>query len=277
MSLPKGYDLRAICPTVAQVLDVPVPSGAEVDAVAEVLETLPSADRLALMVIDGFGSALWAHVEDDVPTLNRLAALHRLDISSVLPSLTYICLSTMLTGVSPGSHRVADLDGMVRASSSSELDTVFDRVRGAGRETLLAVHRRDVEGIPLDRYADQTVLTEEKEDVEIYDRVPGLLDVHRPALAFVHLIDIDETGHAYGPYAAQVKRAAAEMDGRLKRLFAFLGEAGYALMALADHGLHETPGGRADREGHLGIHDGSVEEDLLVPLLWASAEELRAL
>jgi predicted AlkP superfamily pyrophosphatase or phosphodiesterase len=272
-----GYDLRAISPTVAQILDVPVPRGAEVGPVAEVLDTLPSAERLVLVVIDGFGSALWLHVEHAVPTLNRLAGLHRLDISSVLPSLTYICLSTMLTGVSPENHGVVNLEDMVRVANAPQLDTVFDRVRDARRETFLAVHRRDVEGIPLDRYADQTVLAEDREDAEIYDRVPDLVRAHQPAFAFVHLIDIDETSHAYGPYTAEVTHAALEMDRRLKNFFAFLGEAGYALMVLADHGLHEAPGGSDNREGDLGTHDGSVEEDLVVPLLWASAAELQSL
>lgn len=267
-------DLRAVAPTVARILGVPAPKGAEVEPIAEVVATLPRADRLALVLVDGFGSALWAHVRTAVPTLNRLAELHRVEISSVLPSLTYICISTMVTGASPGGHGVAELEDMVRVSAEGRVDTVFDRVREAGRETLLAVHRRDVEGVPLARFADRVVLVEEREDTGIFARTPELLRLHRPAFAFLHLIDVDEAAHAHGPYSAEVARTASDLDGKLKALLAGLAEMEYAVLVLADHGHHETPGGRPDSEGHLGVHDGSVPEDLRVPVLWASAEEL---
>ena len=266
------YDLRAIAPTAARILDVAAPSGAEVDPIPEVLDAIPSAERLVLVVVDGFGSALWKYIGDAVPSLNRLADLRHMEIASVLPSITYVCISTMLTGISPGRHGVTNLDDAVQVLDTTKIDTLFDAVKRTGRETLMAVHQKGVTGLPLDRFADRSVVVEGAKDAEIYTQVPGLIRTHRPAFAFLHLIDIDEAAHAYGPYTAEVKRAASEMDRRLEGLLACFAEAGYALLALADHGMHEIPGG--DSDGHLGNHDGSVEEDRVVPLLWASAEEL---
>ena len=137
----------------------------------------------------------------------------------------------------------------------------------------MAVHQKVVAGLPLDRFADRSVVVEGTQDAEIYARVPELIRTHRPGFAFVHLVDIDEAAHAHGPYTAEVKRVASEMDRYLEGLLACFAEAGYALLALADHGMYEIPGG--DREGHLGNHDGSVEEDRVVSLLWTSAEELQ--
>jgi predicted AlkP superfamily pyrophosphatase or phosphodiesterase len=267
-------DLRAVAPTVARVLNVPAPGGAEAEPIAEVVETLHAADRLALVLVDGFGSSLWQYVRDAVPVLNRIAALRHLEIQSVLPSMTYICISTMLTGVSPSSHGVTDLQTLIRATRSADMDTVFNRVRDAGGQTLMAVHKRDVEGLDIERFADRTVLAEERNDLEIYGRVPGLIVENLPTFAFVHLLDIDEAGHRYGPYTPEVRQSARAMDRRLKGLLACLATSGYAAVILADHGMHEAPRETPDTEGNRGMHDGSVPEDLLIPLLWATAEEL---
>ena len=43
-------------------------------------------------------------------------------------------------------------------------------------------------------------------------------------------------------------------------------------MLFADHGIHAVQDGQ-----RLATHDGSVEEDLFIPLFWASHEELRTL
>ena len=57
-----------------------------------------SPDRLALVVLDGLGSNVLEHVKDEMPVLMKLADLHHIEVRSVLPSLTYICLSTLPTG-----------------------------------------------------------------------------------------------------------------------------------------------------------------------------------
>jgi predicted AlkP superfamily pyrophosphatase or phosphodiesterase len=272
--MAESIDLRAIAPTVACVLDVPAPHGAEAAPIAAVVETLDAADRLALVVVDGFGSSLWAYVRDSVPVFNRIAALRHLEIQSVLPSMTYICISTMLTGVSPASHGVTDLQTMIHATRSPNMDSVFNRVRAAGGQTLMAVHKRDVAGLDIERFADRTVLAEERNDLEIYGRVPGLIVEDSPGFAFVHLLDIDEAGHRYGPYTREVREAAMNTDRRMKGLLASLAASGYAVVIVADHGMHESPCGVAGEAGNLGTHDGSVKEDLLVPLLWATAEEV---
>lgn len=48
----------------------------------------------------------------------------------------------------------------------------------------------------------------------------------------------------------------------------------YALLLLADHGQHPALA-EERRPGHLGTHDGSVKEDLAVPLVWATSEGIR--
>ncbi|MCE2437972.1 MAG: hypothetical protein J4F39_00945 [Candidatus Latescibacteria bacterium] len=83
--MAEPVDLRAIAPTISRVLDVPAPNGSEAAPIDEVFDTLQAADRLALVVVDGFGSSLWARV------LFGGAALRHREFQSVLPSMTYIC------------------------------------------------------------------------------------------------------------------------------------------------------------------------------------------
>jgi predicted AlkP superfamily pyrophosphatase or phosphodiesterase len=265
----RAQDLRAVAATVAGILNVPVPPAAESGPILAAVATLSGARRLALVVVDGFGSSVWKGVRDHVPTLNRLREAHSTEISSVLPSYTYICLSTMLTGVSPAGHGVTGLSDMVAAAQALKLETVFDGVRKAGGTSLLAVHRRDVQGVPVERFAEHTLLAEKREDEEIYARVPGMLEAHRPQFAFIHLLDIDEAAHAHGPASPEVARAASQTDARLGALLADVARWGYAAVLLADHGQHESESGEQK-----GVHDGSCEEDLRVPVVWATAEEL---
>ena len=271
----RRYDLSAVAATAAGILGLEPPPSASAP-IEPVLATLPRAERLALLVVDGFGSTVWEGVRDRVPVLSRLREVNHTEISSVVPSFTYICLSTMLTGVSPASHGVTGLQEMVQAVQSARLQTLFDGVRRGGGESLLAVHRRDVEGVPVDRFAEHTLLAEERVDTEIYARVPEILRTHRPTFAFIHFLDIDEAAHAHGPASLEVAEAASRTDSRLGALLRDLALEGYAAVLLADHGQHAA-GDRPDEEGNLGVHDGSCEEDLRVPLVWASAQDLREL
>ena len=56
-------------------------------------------------------------------------------------------------------------------------------------------------------------------------------------------------------------------DARLQRLTEELTALGYGAIILADHSQHDAPA--EGNPGHFhGTHDGSVEEDFLVPCTW---------
>ena len=64
------------------------------------------------------------------------------------------------------------------------------------------------------------------------------------------------------------------MNSQLWVLLASLTGLDYAIMLLADHGMHLASGVLGEND-QLGVHDGSVEEDLAVPLIWGSSEEIK--
>ena len=268
-------DLRVVAPTISHLLGVEAPVHAEVGPHSEVLETLKQSQRLTVLVIDAFGVQVWESLRGTLPNLDRLAGFHRAEIRSLVPSLTYVCMATMVTGVLPESHGIGEREQMQAAAEAGAVDTVFNRLREAGMVTMLAVHRRDVEGVPVERFADHCLLAEERNDRELFEKLPEMLTRFEPTFTFAHFLDVDEAGHAYGPGSQEVRKAAASIDSRLGGLLRCLSDLGSDVLLLADHGMHAVSGG-GDEEGHLGTHDGSVEEDLAVPLVWASASELQS-
>ena len=276
MQTRRPYDLRGIAATASAALGVPAPATAESGIIPEVSADLAGAKRLALIVMDGFGCTLWDHTRASVPILNQLSEIHHVVISSVVPSLTHVCISSMLTGISPRAHGVTDLEGMIRVAAESGVETLFGVVRDAGGTTLIAAHRGGVNGVPLERFADHVLVCQDQADEQLHLHLPELLRDHLPTFAFIHLVDVDEAAHAHGPQSPEVRLAASSMDRGIGRLCGEFARLEYGLIAVADHGLHAALDGEED-SGHLGVHDGSSEEDLNVPLLWASAEELRGL
>ena len=78
---------------------------------------------------------------------------------------------------------------------------------------------------------------------------------------------MDDVGHKAGLEGDEIKGAISTVDGRLGDLFPHLAEKGYGIMILADHGAHQSEDGRA-------THDGTTEDDVIVPLAWSSNEHL---
>ena len=83
----------------------------------------------------------------------------------------------------------------------------------------------------------------------------------------MQLLDIDDTGHKFGLAGEEIRKAASDIDRHLGELLPVLAEGGYGLIMLADHGAHQ--------KGERATHDGSTEDDLVVPLVWRSSEYLR--
>ena len=65
----------------------------------------------------------------------------------------------------------------------------------------------------------------------------------------------------------EIREAIRAVDKHLGGLLPYLAERDYGIMVLADHGAHQADG-RA-------THDGSSEDDVIVPLAWRGNEYLR--
>jgi phosphopentomutase len=107
-------------------------------------------------------------------------------------------------------------------------------------------------------------------DAEVIELVLGRLDRSCPNFTLVQFLDIDNAGHKAGPFGAESSQTVGNTDMKLGSLIRDFAGRG-SLIVLADHGQHEV----VEEEGtRRGKHDGSSEEDFVVPLAWCGEEDL---
>ena len=262
------HDMRTLAPTAAELLEVRPPAGAEVGPIPEVVARLGPVRRLAMVIMDGFGLATWDYARERCPTVNALAADHLLTIHSVLPAITPVNFATMVTGASPQAH------GIRARTERLELETLFHLLQAKGRPTAAVGRALSTVGILLAPFADLRGVAESNEDWEVLELGLKILREYEPDYLLLQFLAVDSVSHRHGPFSPANAQAVAETDARLRRLIGQLASQGYGLLLLADHGQHTAPLDE-QQPGHIGTHDGTVEEDVQVPLIWASAAELR--
>jgi predicted AlkP superfamily pyrophosphatase or phosphodiesterase len=73
------------------------------------------------------------------------------------------------------------------------------------------------------------------------DAATDILERHQPNLLLLHLLDLDETNHAYGPMSAASFTAIALLDNRVKQIMDTIQRAGLSgrttLIIVSDHGF----------------------------------------
>jgi predicted AlkP superfamily pyrophosphatase or phosphodiesterase len=264
------YDMRNLAPTVSALLGVRPPGGAEVGPVCEIVSHLLTTQRLAMVVIDAFGVATWENARGFCPTINALGANHCMAIRSVLPAITPVNFATMVTGASPQSHTI-------RARTEElKLETLFHILRSEGRLTAAVGRALSTVGILLARFPDLRGVAESNEDKEVLELGLAILRERQPDYLLLQFLAVDATGHKHGPFSPDSVQAVAQTDALLRILARQLADQHYCLLLLADHGQH-TASPDERRPGHLGAHSGGVTEDVQVPLVWASSQELEGI
>jgi predicted AlkP superfamily pyrophosphatase or phosphodiesterase len=255
-------DLTCIAPTAAQVLGVRPPRHAEGEALADLASDLGGCARLAIVILDGLGMATWRAAQEHTPVLNQAAGRHLLQLRSVSPPVTPVCLATIATGARPQTHGVLEREDPFKA------ETIFEVMREAGRTSGVAGGATCSAARVLGRWSDITRRVgpegEGREDL-ILTAGLRIIEDDQPDLFLTQFLAVDSASHKYGPFTPEAAAAAGSLDSRFGRLLEDLRERGYGVLALADHGQHPID---PPVKGKRGWHDGSVEEDMIVPLVW---------
>lgn len=259
------YDMRVVAPTVCRVLGVRPPSSAEVESLEEVAKTMGIIERLTVVVIDAFGISTWAAARNAVPMFNALANQHLIGIRSVMPTITPVNFATMLTGAHPDTHRIK-----VR-TEKIVLETVFDVLREQGKVSATAARAFSSLGILVSPLADRPGYAESNTDEEVCALAVESLE-ERVDLLWVQLLDEDDAGHMHGPLSRESVAAAKRDDDCLRIIAEKACGEGYSLIVLADHGQHMVV---KDDGGFGGTHGTDMDDDIYVPLVWCTTQELR--
>ena len=247
MSAPvvAGYGtevLGAVLPGVAAALGVPTDRPGI---------TLPAAERVCVVLIDGLGQELLDRYAGEAPFL---ASLPGRVLRAGCPTTTATSLGSFGTGRPPGQHglvgyQVMDPDRGVLINElrwDPEVDprrwqpypTVFEHLRAAG-VACTAIGNPEFDGAGLTEAALRGPAFVGLD--QLHDRVDAAVRVlAEPGLVYLYWGQVDAAGHLYGTDSRGWRNALREVDEAVKRLARLL-PTGTVLLITADHGMVDVP------------------------------------
>jgi hypothetical protein len=244
-----------IAPTAAVALGLPIPSQATGHPLP-----VPSAERLVLFFLDGFGYVRYKEAIADglIPNLESLG--RPLVAVTTYPPITSVSTASLLTGATPDVHGVDQ-----RGIRKTDTETLFDVAVSAGLRVVA------VEGESLAfalRGADPQLSADFDGNGSTDDNVLGnaleALRADEWDILFVHFHGIDDAGHTYGPGAPEECAAIQVEDDAVGRIMELLPQ-GTLVIIFADHGMHLV-----EEEGRLGNHGHLLERDMFIPIFLVS-------
>ncbi|MGY1746228.1 alkaline phosphatase family protein [Blastococcus sp. SYSU D00695] len=247
--------LADVLPGAATALGVPVVRG---DLPADPLgltAALAGARRVAVLLVDGLGADLVRRHAAVAPTLAALATPTG-DLSAPCPSTTPVSLTTLGTGLPPGSHGVL---GFVTAVPGEERvlnhtqwaddpdprawqsrRTVFEQAAEAGvAVTTVAPYAYRGSGLSEAAYRG----ADYSGTVSAGDLAAGVLQALAAgprALVYGYTPELDLTGHVRGVDSPAWRAQLALVDRLVEQVVAGLPDDA-ALLVTADHGMLDVP------------------------------------
>jgi hypothetical protein len=231
---------------------------------------LPEARHYVVLLVDGLGSELLAAHAADAPFLSGLLD-GSVAATAGVPSTTATSLTSLGTGVPPGSHGVLGYTTRIPGTQSvlnalrwsKDVDpvawqaqpTAFSRLAAAGVHTTV-VNKREFDGSGL------TVASCRGAEFVGVDRPGERLVAIRaaagraPSLTYAYDGDLDWTGHRYGVASEQWRAQLGVTDLHARWLRESL-PTDVRLVVVADHGMVDVgPEDRTDLDLVPALQDG---------------------
>jgi len=249
-----------VAPTVSVALGLPVPADAKGSPIAEIVADLEGMERVAVLAPDAFGWFAWTLWRDEMPFLQLLHTERSVILRSVLPSITPVNFTAMITGTDLEGHGARTYDHEIRA------ETLFDVMRTAGRRSAAVGFEGYTGSRLLARYSDIDGTTQRGSDDLIVDTVERIADADSPDFIIAQLGRVDDIFHQFGPSSSEVVPMLRDTDVRLRRLVDHLKPLGYGVIILADHGQHDIVDDPATTLK--GGHGSDSDIDCQVPCTW---------
>ena len=260
--------LADVVPAVAEALGAAtaLPGGPPLDLV------LPPAPSYVVFLVDALGAELLQRYAHAAPFLSSLAEGQRAGTACV-PSTTATSLTSLGTGLPPGSHglvgftsRVPGTDRLLNALSwDKRVDpvewqphqTAFARLTAEG-VGVTAVNKREFagSGLTVAAHRGATYVGADR----VGERIAAVLAAARtrPSLTYVYDGDLDWTGHRFGVSSSHWLQQLAMVDAEAEQLRDALPDE-TRLLVVADHGMVDSPPeARTDLDEHPVLRDGVV-------------------
>ena len=217
--------------------------------------------HVVIISIDGGKPAVMR--ESRMPNLIRMVeeGAHTWNAQTVLPSITLVSHTSMLTGVGPTKHKVL-WNSWIPSRGCVKVPTVFALAKKAGLTTAAFAGKAKFKhlNVPdtLDRFDIPSYVSE-----KVAKAASDYLAAKRPNLLFIHFADPDGAGHQDGWGSDTQKKSFADVDSALGTVRAAIEKAGIAdstvVLISADHG------------GHGRTHGTASPEDMTIPwIAWGA-------
>ena len=258
--LMEQYVIKDVAPTVSAILGLRSPAQSTGAVIPQIVRDLSGRQRVAVLVPDALGLFPWQRWRHEMPCLCSLHDKHSIVMRSVLPSVTPVCFSAILTGADQSVH------GVDARTDTIACESLFDTVSQSKGQTA-GVGLRGHTGYEfLGRHAGIRGDGGDGSDAGTETEIIRIVDHHSPAFLIAQLYWTDGIFHKHGPSSPAVVPILQETDGRIDRLCRYLGDQGYGVIVLADHGQHDVlDAGVGENKGR---HGTDADEDLLVPCTW---------
>lgn len=231
---------------------------------------LPPAASYVVFLVDGLGADLLAEHAEVAPYLGSLLARQEPGTCGV-PSTTATSLTSLGTGLPPGSHGVVGFTSRVPGTDrvlnalfwDKEVDplewqplpTAFDRLTAAGAPVTVVNKRSFADsGLTLAAhrggdYVGADLPGERIAAVAEAAAIPG-------SLTYMYDSDLDWTGHKHGCQSSEWVQQLAVVDSQAEQVRDSLAP-GTRLVVVADHGMVDCgPEDRTDVDEHPQLRDG---------------------
>ncbi len=198
---------------------------------------------MAIISIDGLRPD--ALTEASAPNILALAnrGAYSWRAKTIMPSTTLPSHTSMLTGYGPDVHGIS-WDDYQPARGPLLVPTLFSAAHERGLRTAMVVGKEKF-ALFRDSGSCDTWLLTTSGDADIVSQASRLMSAARPDLLFVHLPDVDLTGHATQWMSDDYKSAVSRADQAVGRLLLSL-PADMTVILTADHGGHLNDHGTAD-------------------------------
>jgi hypothetical protein len=267
--------LADVLPSVGAALGVPTPGGGP-----PVLD-LPDAPAYVVFLVDGLGSDLLIRHAHAAPYLSSLLTDDTTGRPTTgtagVPSTTATSLTSLGTGLPPGTHGVVGFTSRVPGSDrllnalfwDKDVDpvqwqphpTAFMTMAAAG-VGVTTVNKREFRGSGLtlaaQRGGEYVGADRIGERIAAAVAASASASIGAPALTYLYDGDLDWTGHRYGVASQQWLQQLASIDAEAEPFRKAL-PSSVRLVVVADHGMVDSPDDhRVDVDQEPDLRDGVV-------------------
>jgi len=251
------YSMIDITPTVCSIMKIAEPKASVGTPIEEITQKLSKYKKVCILAMDAFGYHIfltWKHVMPYIASLHEKSSLV---LTSVMPSITPVNFSTMVTGTTLKVH------GGSSFKSNLKCETIYD-VLAKNNKVGAGVGLKGFTGYELLGSHSQipTLYTASSKEIEWDDGFYPVMEqliTKSPDFIVAQLGTLDTVFHAVGPTSKKVVDMLKKTDEMLSKLIPLLNANGYGVILLADHGQKTKPNGVG------GTHGGANWKEKLVP------------